>query len=230
MALEIIYCASGNARFAEIAIRHGFLYGAQLPGTIYHPIFFTDQNWKKPDKAKYMAALAQHKPSMASVLDLERYAQLEEVFELAEEAAQFVDTVMIIPKVSGIIEILPREIAGAKVRLGYSIPTRHGGTMVNPSEFGGWPVHLLGGSPHKQMAYSKRFDNVASVDGNYSQLMASRYNEFWQGGKWHELNDHGEHFENDAIYEAFERSCKNIIAAWRRINTYHDLPLFEVMS
>lgn len=86
--MELIYCAAGNARFAQIAIDAGFLYGAQLPGTTYHPIWFADQNWKKPDRTKYMAALAEHRPHMASVLDLERADQLDEVLSWAEEAAQ----------------------------------------------------------------------------------------------------------------------------------------------
>lgn len=224
--MEIIYCANGNPRFAQIAVDHGFLYGAQLPGSVYHPVFFADQDWKKPDRGKYMAALAKHKPTMASVLDLERFDQLPEVLSWAEEAAAFVDVVMIIPKVPGIIDILPRIIAGAAVRLGYSIPTRHGGTIVNPVEFQGWPVHLLGGSPQRQMLYSQRFDLVASIDGNYAKRMAAMYCEFWMDGRWHELSDHGYHERNDAMYEAFDWSCKHIMAAWKRQGTFSDLPLF----
>jgi hypothetical protein len=44
--MEIIFCAGGNRRFAEIAKNAGFLLGAQLPDTIYFPIQFADQNWK----------------------------------------------------------------------------------------------------------------------------------------------------------------------------------------
>ena len=135
--MEIIYCANGNRRFAEIAINHGFLYGAQMPGTVYFPPMFCDQDWKKPDREKYMTCLAEHKPYMASVLDLERPAQLDEVLGWAEDAAQWVDVLMIIPKFFGAIELLPRSIAGKKVRLGYSVPTKIGGTEVPTWEFAG---------------------------------------------------------------------------------------------
>ena len=77
--MELIYCAAGNRRFAEIATSHGFRYGAQLPGTVYTdvaPLYFADQDWKEPNRDKYMSALAQHRPHMATVLDWEREEQL----------------------------------------------------------------------------------------------------------------------------------------------------------
>lgn len=150
-APALIYCADGNARFAEIAVNAGFLYGAQLPPRgLPYPPYFADQNWKNPNRERYMSELAKHRPFMASVLDWERAEQLPEVLDWAEDAAQFVDVVMIIPKVLGGIAKLPRRIGGKPVRLGYSVPTKFGGTAVPYSEFYGWPVHLLGGNPHRQ--------------------------------------------------------------------------------
>jgi hypothetical protein len=97
----LIYCAGGNRRFAQIAIDAGYKFGSQLPNTIYHPIYFADQDWKRPNRATYMAMLAQHRPTMATVLDWERDEQLPEVLDWAEEAAQYVAQVLIIPKVIG---------------------------------------------------------------------------------------------------------------------------------
>jgi len=223
---ELIYCANGNRRYAEIAISAGYTYGAQLPGTVYFHPDFVDQNWKRPDRERYIAALAEHRPRMASVLDWERDDQLQEVLGWAEDAAQFVDTVIIIPKVHGGISKLPRRIAGASVRLGYSVPTKHGGTEVMAFEFIGWPVHLLGGSPGQQMRIAQMGLDIRSVDGNMMQKLASSRCLFWKPGKkpftngWISIKaadgaawgDGGA--DADATYEAFERSCKNIQAAW----------------
>lgn len=214
---DLIYCASGNKRFAEIAIDHGFLYGAQLPprGIHFWP-YFADQDWKAPDRERYMAELDKHRPFMASVLDWERSEQLDEVLGWAEDAARFVQVVMIIPKVIGETHRVPRWIGGRPVRLGYSVPTKFGGTSVPIWEFYGRPVHLLGGNPHKQIEMAHYLD-VASVDGNYANMMATRYNEYWRGGKWCELSDHGGHVAEDAPYAAFELSCRNIMAAWQSL-------------
>lgn len=214
MAPVLIYCADGNAEFARIAVETGFRYGAQLPPRgLPFPPYFADQNWKTPNRERYIAELAKHRPFMASVLDWEQSEQLSEVLGWAEDAAQFVEVVMIIPKVIGGVSKLPRTIGGKSVRLGYSIPTKFGGTPVPLAEFVGWPVHLLGGSPKKQRRLSG-FLNVVSVDGNYAQKMAVRYNEFWNGREWCELSNYGGKVENDAPYEAFRRSCQGIMEMW----------------
>lgn len=220
--IELVYCAAGNRRFAEIAINSGFLYGSQMPRTVYFPPWFCDQNWKKPHRQNYMNALAKHKPYMASVLDLEHEAQLNEVLGWAEDAAQYVEIVMIIPKVFGIIERIPRAIAGKSIRLGYSVPTRFGGTELPLWEFTGWPVHLLGGQPQIQIKLAHYMD-VRSVDGNYAQKMAIEYGQFWSNRGirgsanryWPKLSDAGIQIDKDVPYVAFERSCRNIINAWR---------------
>lgn len=230
--LEIIYCANGNKRFAEIAVAHGFLYGAQLPGTIYEdvsPLHFADQNWKDPQRDVYIDLLKKHRPNVATVLDWEQDEQLPEVLAWAEEAAVYVDTVIIIPKVMGGIAKLPRTVGGKSVRLGYSVPTRHGGTSLPAWEFSGWPIHLLGGSPHKQMRLAHYFD-VVSADGNMILGQATRFCQFWANGnakyainRWwptlREANDGVRWGDGsasaDAPYEAFRRSCENVMQAWR---------------
>lgn len=146
---ELIYCADGNRRFAEIAINTGFKYGAQLPNTVYFPPYFADQDFKRPRYTGYIQALRRHRPYMASVLDIEEQRRLDEYLMRADEVSLYCQVVMLIPKINGVIKILPRQINGKTVRLGYSVPTRFGGTSVPIDEFGDWPVHLLGGSPKK---------------------------------------------------------------------------------
>ena len=214
MAIEIIYCANGNRRFAQIAIEAGMTYGAQLPGTVYFSPEFVDQDWKRADRAAYVAAVAQHQPRMATVLDWERDEQLPEVLGWAEDVAPFVERVIIIPKVIGGIPRLPRRIGGREVVLGYSVPTRYAGTSVPPWEFAGWPVHLLGGSPHRQITMA-HYLNVVSADGNYINRKATQFCEWWNGRRWIPLRPK----QDDAPYEAFRRSCINVLAAWLAVAT-----------
>lgn len=219
---ELIFCGGNNAKFAEIAILTGYHYGAQLPCTTYAPLYFADQNWKNPNRTAYMSALEKHRPYIASVIDWESMGQYAEVLSWAEEAAQYVKVVMIIPKVSG-IQTLPRKIGSAAVRLGYSVPTKHGGTTLHLAEFVGWPVHLLGGSPGSQMRLS-RYLSVQSADGNMHMKMANR-GLFWEPGKrlfsnsWKSLieND-GKRWEGNGNHEAFRRSCVNIMISWSRLS------------
>lgn len=226
---DIIYCANGNARFAQIAKEYGFFIGAQLPGILYDahkPLYFADQDFKHPRYVAYIKSIRKYQPYMASVLDIEEWRRLDEYLMRAEEISKYCQVVMLIPKVRGIIKELPRWINGKKVRLGYSVPTRFSGTTVPIDEFQDWPIHLLGGSPHKQIELASKF-NTVSADGNYSHKMA-RFCQFWVNGTatyasnpyWPTLLEadrklwgDGSKFA-DAPYEAFRRSCQNIMEYW----------------
>lgn len=107
---ELIYCADGNQRFASIALDAGWLYGAQLPATVYYRPYMVDQDWRNPERSAYMAALREYRPWLATVLDWERDEQLPEVLDWASEAAQYAQVVIIIPKVHNGIHKIPRSI------------------------------------------------------------------------------------------------------------------------
>lgn len=221
-APTLIYCADGNKRYAQIAIDAGYKYGARLPARgLYFAPWFADQDWKNPDRERYMSELAKHRPHMATVLDWEHEGQLSEVLGWAEDAAQYIEIVVIIPKVHGGVERLPSIIAGKEVRLGYSVPTAYGGTELMVNEFFGWPVHLLGGSPGKQKEISHYLD-VRSVDGNMHLKQANTRGLFWVPGKspfancWRSIQEaDGKRWSGKAQYEAFRRSCENIREFWK---------------
>lgn len=219
----LIYCAAGSNKFAPIAIRHGWHYGAQLPGTVYHAPYFIDQNWRKPDRVKYMQALEKHRPALATVLDFERPEQYREVMAWAEEAAALVtEAVIVIPKVIGSIPDIPQTIGGRTVRLGYSVPTRFAGTGVPSWEFSGRDVHLLGGSPQTQMKFAQHATGarVMSADGNYAQKVARHGMTFTIKGRFQHLREIGEFTEVNVPYIAFELSCINIRNAWQNLPGY----------
>jgi len=232
----LCYCADGNPRFADIAIEHGFKYGSQMPRKCYRQPWFIDVNPKKlPKQPVYIARLRKWRPYMASVHDWSEERRLPEILMRAEEIARYCERVLLIPKVHGGVALLPREIGGKLVVLGYSVPTSHGATTVEPREFAGWPVHLLGGSPQRQMELFQEMTglgaDVVSIDGNYAQMM-TRHNQFWVPGTadyarnryWPTIIEAdsqpwGDGSKTaDAPYEAFRRSCENIMNTWETIH------------
>lgn len=217
---ELIFCYGKNPAFAPIAIEAGFRYGAQLPCATYAPVYFADNEYRKPDRAAYMAALAEHRPPVATVVDWMRDEELGEVLAWAEEAARHCERLIIIPKVSGGIARIPHTIGGKPVILGYSVPTSHGGTDLMLWEFASRPIHLLGGSPQRQMHLYRHYlrDSVVSVDGNMHCQQANSCR-FWDAekgekGHWRQLREIGVDLGRDNNLEAFRRSCENIAAAW----------------
>ena len=220
MIPTLIYCGSGNKRFDEIAMLY-FKLGARCGTTVYYPIYFADQNWKKPDKQKYIAFIHKHKPVMSTVVDWISKPDLSIVLEWAEEISSIVDKIIVIPKIVSGVDAIPDTINGKEVILGYSVPTKYGKTITPLWEFGNRKVHLLGGSPQKQYEMSK-YLNVVSLDGNMSLKMATQYCAFWntdkyksKTGHWQQLHEIGIKDQKDAIYQAFEMSCKNIYNFWQ---------------
>lgn len=222
--MYLICCTCDNRNFTRILLDHPeYKYGSQLPLTTYAPLFFADQNWKNPRRKEYITTVAQLRPYIGTVLDLEREEQFSEVLDWAYEISPYVEKIVIIPKVNGIIAKLPRRINDKDVILGYSVPTEYAGTTVPIPEFQGWDVHLLGGNPHQQVYYSKQM-SVFSVDCNFHLKMANRFcqyfsnmpNWLWKNPNWPTLLEgDGKKWEGNGRMEAFRRSCKSIADFWR---------------
>jgi hypothetical protein len=182
------------------------------------PLTFADQDWKRPDRAKYMACLMRHRPALATVLDWEHPEQLAEVLSWAEEAARHVsEAVLVVPKVPGGVGDIPLAVAGKEVRLAYSVPTSYGGSPLGLWELKGRPVHLLGGSPHRQFQiwqYLKA--EVKSMDGNMIKKYATSRCCYWTReksakGHWQVLDG----FDGNGPLECVRRSCVNVTTAWK---------------
>lgn len=237
MTPTLIYCAKRN-HFASIAAAFGFHYGAQLPNSVADlPLYFADQRYKKPNRRRYMTALAQHRPALATVLDIESPSQLSEALDWADEASEWVsEAIILIPKCE-IIDRLPASIRGRQVRLGYAVPTSHGSTPLPAREFADRPVHLLGGNPLLQYRLAQpHFDDahvfvnldVWSLDQSYIQKSAIRWGQFLEASpprqnsmfgarpalRWRQLNEVGLGNIPNAPYEAFRRSCSVLKEMW----------------
>lgn len=226
--MYLICCTGDNYKFTNILKEFPeYKYGSQLPLTTYAKLFFADQNWKDPRRSEYMTLVAIYRPTFATVLDLEREDQYSEVMSWATEISSFIEKIIIIPKVNGIISKLPRYINGKEVVLGYSVPTKYAGTTVPITEFQGWNVHLLGGDPLQQLVYYRKM-TVISADCNYHLRMANVSCQYFSlvpnylcaNPNWPTLREvDGKKFEGNGRIEAFRRSCKNILDFWR----FHDI-------
>lgn len=229
--MHLIMGTGGSHAMTAIAEAAGFLYGTCHPDTcIREEVFFYDHEWKKPNRAGYMRALARAVPVMATVCDIMDEGLYREALSWAWEMSPHVEYVLFIPKMTGVIERLPRRVGGSKeVVLAFSVPTKYGGTDLPVDSFRGRPVHLLGGSPAQQVDYWRRFRaagcEVVSVDGNYAQKMASRFCQFYypQGLKgarnrtWPTLKEFdGQKWPGPSgPQEAFRRSCESMMEMWR---------------
>jgi hypothetical protein len=140
---------------------------------------------------------------MTVARDVDDIAQLSRTLDEARELLMYADYVVIVPKDlmlrHRIDELIPSEFV-----LGYSVPTRYGGTSLSPNSFSR-PVHLLGGRPDVQRRLADEL-KVASLDCNRFTLDAA-FGDFFDGRAFRPHPTGG--------YEAcLEASIKHINGLW----------------
>ncbi|CAB4169577.1 ParB/Sulfiredoxin [uncultured Caudovirales phage] len=139
-------------------------------------IMFIDNDWHDYKHEDHLSLCAKAKPIMATTRDLltkqqatdagVAYYSIKDVLSMGAEIAEHVDDVIVIPKFD-CLDRIPETINGARVVLGYSVPSTYGGTELAPEAFKGRPVHLLGGSWLRQRSLLHILgDDVVSLDNN----------------------------------------------------------------
>ncbi|NJO63019.1 MAG: hypothetical protein HC836_33815 [Richelia sp. RM2_1_2] len=187
----LFYCADGGTnRYGIIARSLSWFCGIQSDSirSVYDA-WMIDNDWKNYDHAKHLEMVKRNKPLIATVRDIVHPSQLPSALKQALEISQYCGKVIVIPKCKVSIP--------SQYWLGYSVPTSHGGTDIEPSWFDSHHVHLLGGSPKRQVFYSKQIKNLVSLDGNYAMLI-SRYRNI--------ALPTGRATSYEGCYEAFEAS------------------------
>ena len=109
---------------------------------------FLDIDWKNYDYSRHLAAAREYRPFLTVARDIEAVSQLSEILDEAWQLAEFSENVVVVPKDPELAERLDIDIP-VKFVLGYSVPTRYGGTAISPRFFRR-PTHLLGGRPDVQ--------------------------------------------------------------------------------
>jgi hypothetical protein len=218
LSVQLIFCAGGNAKFTQIAYEEGWALGCRSDKWHYpYPLAFVDVDYKQPDFNLHLKRVAKERPMLATVPDLSDKevdeADIARAIKQAERLKNHCEIVLIAPKLTGQIEMLPKDIA-----IAYSVPTSYGGAQYPIWELTGRRVHLLGGSPHEQITlyrYIQSIGEVISIDGNMTQKEALEHCKYWQqsgrvGGQWVKWPV----VSRDQQYPCFRLSCQNVLKAW----------------
>jgi hypothetical protein len=181
--MEVLKFIAHSKQAIEIAREYNWRPGARYTNLRDIKTFefenhgFLDINWKNYSFAQHLEAAAQKKPKLTIARDVECIFQLDKILHEAENLGQYSEHVAIVPKdplLNGrISELIPR-----KFILGYSVPTRYGGTKVDIKSFDR-PVHLLGGRPDVQRSLANQM-KIFSLDCNRFTLDA-RFGDYFDG-------------------------------------------------
>ena len=166
-------------------------------------VHFVDIDWKNYDFDRHLSAVRLIRPALTVARDVECLNEIDSILYEAEKLNRYCGRVIIVPK-DRRLEEFDRLGVPLTFRLGYSVPTRYGGTAICPTKFTG-DEHLLGGRPDVQrhLAASMR---VASLDGNRFTLDA-KIGDYFDGVRFreHPVGGYG---------NCLDASLKNIARLW----------------
>jgi hypothetical protein len=173
-----------SATVLEIAMRYGWLPGARYTNLRdvkrVPKLGFLDIDWQNYDFARHLEAARQTKPLLTVARDVEDRRDLRRTIDQAYRLLEFAVDVVLVPKdkllESNLDTAFPPEFI-----LGFSVPTRYGGTTLSPHAFRR-PVHLLGGRPEIQRSLA-RLMPVVSIDANRFTLDAA-FGDYFDGEKF----------------------------------------------
>ena len=197
-------------RVISLALARGWSPGARYTNLrdVRHVPFahvgFLDIDWKNYCFESHLAATAKARPFVTVARDIECMSQVDRVLGEANELQKHATRVIIVPKdrrLEGRMHnLIPNEFL-----LGYSVPTRYGGTSISPEAFE-WSVHLLGGRPDTQRRLADLMP-VVSIDCNRFTYDA-RYGDYFDGELFRPHPSGG--------YETcLKESIANINALWK---------------
>ena len=177
----ILKFVAHSATVLNIAMTHGWLPGARYTNLRdvrkFDRLGFLDIDWKNYDFARHLQAAQYTKPLITVARDVEEKRDLRRIIDQAFRLLEWAAHVVIVPKDPLLEKRLSKAIP-SEFLLGFSVPTRYGGTKLSPAAFKR-PVHLLGGRPDVQRKLADLMP-VVSIDTNRFTLDAA-YGDYFDG-------------------------------------------------
>jgi hypothetical protein len=165
----------------KIALEHGWYAGAQYTNLrnirTQEETGFIDIDWKNYSFKKHIHAVKEVRPLFTVARDVVDITHLPSILDEAQELSLYAKNIIIVPKDIRLASMMEEVIPSSYI-LGYSVPSKYGGTIIQPQHFKR-SVHLLGGRPDTQRQLAKVM-NVISIDCNRFTLDAA-YGDYFDG-------------------------------------------------
>jgi hypothetical protein len=178
---RVIKFVAHSRTVLSIAMQYGWKPGARYTNLrdIRHlaTLGFLDIEWKNYSFDRHLEAARNFRPMMTVARDVLDIRELDVILHEASLLARYSRSVVVVPKDPRLRDKLEKLIPPEFV-LGYSVPTRYGGTRIPARAFKG-RVHLLGGRPDVQRCLADTM-NVISIDCNRFTLDAA-FGDYFDG-------------------------------------------------
>jgi hypothetical protein len=177
----ILKFVAHSHRVLRIARTFGWLPGARYTNLRdlrrCERVGFIDIEWANYSFRRHLDAVRATRPLLTVAMDVTNPRRLPAILDQALELGLYCDRVVVVPKHLSMANQLDWIIPNQFI-LGYSVPTRYGGTTI-PTNCFRRPVHLLGGRPDVQRRLAEAMP-VVSIDCNRFTLDAA-FGDYFDG-------------------------------------------------
>ncbi|MDD5327477.1 MAG: hypothetical protein PHY02_06645 [Phycisphaerae bacterium] len=179
--MAVLKFVTHSKKIINISRKFGWLPGARYTNLrdvkTFNYLGFLDIDWKNYNFNRHLEAVKATCPYMTVARDIEDVKNLDQTIEQAYMLARYSKKVIVVPKDIRLSEKL-NDLIPELFILGYSVPSKYGGTRI-PPRFFKRPVHLLGGRPDTQRRIGELMP-VFSIDCNRFTYDA-RFGDYFDG-------------------------------------------------
>ena len=214
--------------FVIDALNMGFLpgfredcsYQQQQFTNLKCPVGMLDNDFRNPDLDRYIDRVFEHEPEVGIIGDAYDAAEVRSyVRTIRESEGSFPDSeFIVVPKCREAIEAVPDDIALGYSR-GYADTLAH--ELSDPVDWRGRRVHILGGSPPKQLDVIDQLtqptlagDPPAEIVGlDWNGLhRGAQFGEFWTADGW---DDSGREADHVTVRDAVRYGLGHVRSFWQ---------------
>lgn len=216
-SIDVITTVNGGEDTACAAARSGVLVGFESSETRPPkeiPIDFVDWPFRKIEDSgdvgdvfeEHLDVVKRERPKYAVAPDIDENVGYIEAIAYAMTLQRYCDTVIVVPK-----SVHPQDVPD-QFRVGMPCQNRFGGTPHPWPEYSDCKeVHLLGGSPAKQLEVGRYYVPIRSLD-TAVPISRARWGKVWS------FSDRRFIRKKEGFYGSIEESFKNIWTQWNGVN------------
>ncbi|WP_459190927.1 DUF6610 family protein [Halosimplex sp. J119] len=224
-----------RAPFALDAYKLGFLSGFREDCSYQQsqyqdlniPVGMLDNDFRNPDLDRYVARFFQHEPQVGVIGDVYEPDDVDEYVAAAREIqASYPDSnLVIVPKCREVIDMIPDDLVLGYSR-GYADRLAH--EFSDPTDWRGHRVHILGGSPPKQLDVIEQLTRPTLTDEPPADIVGldwnglhrgAQFGEFWTPDGW---DDSGRDADHVTVRNTVRHSLARLKAFWQSHGVWPD--------
>lgn len=191
------------------------------------PVGMLDNDFRNPDLNRYVDRFLEHEPRVGVIGDAYEPDDVEDYVAAAREIqASYPDAeLVIVPKCQEVIEMIPDDIVLGYSR-GYADRLAH--EFSEPTDWRGRRVHILGGSPPKQLDVIQQLTrptltndppaDIVGVDWN-GLHRGAQFGEFWTAAGW---DDSGRDADHVTVRKTVRHSLGRLREFWQQHGVWPD--------